>query len=84
MADFLSPITASTGFGGTISGFQNPPVGVEGVIARPQFQSNNYVSGVSGWAIFQDGNAEFNDLTIRGTFFGTDYIIDTAGIFFYG
>lgn len=30
-------------------------------------QSNNYVAGVSGWAIFGDGTAEFNDVTIRGS-----------------
>ncbi|MGI0135322.1 MAG: hypothetical protein ACREBW_10245, partial [Candidatus Micrarchaeaceae archaeon] len=45
-------------------GFQNPPVGGQGVIARPQFQSINYVPGVSGWAIFRDGNAEFRSIIV--------------------
>lgn len=46
-------------------------------------ESPNYVPGVSGWGIFGDGSAEFNNLTIRGTFNGTDFVINTAGIFFY-
>lgn len=29
-------------------------------------KSNNYVAGESGWAIFGDGTAEFNDVRIRG------------------
>lgn len=73
----------TSGFGGGTSGFRNPPVTVDGVIARPQFESNNYVPGVSGWAIYQNGDAEFNDLTIRGQFVGTDFIINSDGIFFY-
>src|SRR5690242_15596754 len=37
-----------------------------GQLALPMMQSPNYVPGVSGWAIAQDGSAEFNDVTIRG------------------
>jgi hypothetical protein len=60
----------------------NPVVG--GTVLRiPAIQSPNYVPGVSGWIIKIDGSAEFNNLTIRGTFSGTDFIINTAGIFFY-
>jgi hypothetical protein len=33
----------------------------------PAIQSANFVSGSSGWAIFQNGNAEFNGATFRGT-----------------
>lgn len=44
----------------------NPIVG--GVILRiPAIQSPNYVPGVSGWAIFQNGSVEFNNGTFRGT-----------------
>lgn len=46
-------------------------------------QSPDYVPGVSGWSIFGDGSAEFNNLDIRGTFTGSDFVVDTAGIFFY-
>lgn len=57
-------------------GFQNPPVGAAGVITRPVFKSDNYVPGVSGWAIFKNGNAEFNAL-------GGSFQINANGVFFY-
>ena len=45
----------------------NPIVG--GITLRiPAIQSPDYVAGVSGWSIFIDGTAEFNNVTIRGTF----------------
>jgi len=61
---------------------------LQGTIARPQYQSQNYVPGVSGWAIFKNGNVEFNSGTFRGTvtagqFTGADFIINSAGAFFY-
>src|SRR5439155_2619013 len=43
----------------------NPIVGGT-VLRRPAIQSPNYVAGTSGWAIFADGTAEFNGVTIRG------------------
>jgi Right handed beta helix region len=46
-------------------------------------RSPNYVTGVSGWTINQDGSAEFNNLTIRGTFKGTNFEINSNGAFFY-
>jgi hypothetical protein len=61
---------------------ENPVVGGT-VLRRQAIQSPDYVPGVSGWTINQDGSAEFNDLTIRGTFMGTDFVINTAGAFFY-
>jgi len=36
-----------------------------------------------GWAIFQDGSADFNNLTIRGTFTGNNFVINNSGEFFY-
>lgn len=59
------------------------------VLMRPAIQSPDYVAGVSGWAIRQDGTVEFNSGTFRGTitagtFAGLDFVIDQAGIFFYG
>lgn len=35
-------------------------------------QSNNYVSGSSGWHINKDGNAQFNNVTVRGTVYATN------------
>jgi hypothetical protein len=57
-------------------GFQNPPVGAQGTITRPVFKSDNWVSGTSGWAIFKNGNAEFNAL-------GGSFQVTGQGIFFY-
>lgn len=57
-------------------GFQNPPVGAQGTIARPVFKSENYVPGSQGWAIFKNGNAEFNAL-------GGSFQITGQGVFFY-
>jgi hypothetical protein len=35
-------------------------------LAIAQIQSPGFVTGVTGWCIFQNGNAEFNNVTIRG------------------
>lgn len=37
------------------------------VLRTPAIQSPDYVPGVSGWIIRQDGSAEFNDGTFRGS-----------------
>src|SRR5260370_8988036 len=57
-------------------------------LARAAIQSPDYVPGVSGWSIFQNGDVEFNSGTFRGTlaaatFIGNDFIINTSGAFFY-
>ena len=67
---------------GQSGGFSNPVFGGN-VLIRPAVKSPNYQAGVQGWQIARDGSAEFNNLTIRGTFYGTDYIISSAGIFLY-
>jgi hypothetical protein len=46
-------------------------------------RSPNYVAGTSGWIINRAGNAEFNDLVLRGMFAGDDYVVSEAGIFYY-
>lgn len=63
--------------------FGNPVVGGI-VLVRPAIQSPGYVAGVSGWTVRIDGSAEFNNLTIRGTFAGSDFVVNSAGIFLYG
>lgn len=60
----------------------NPVVGST-ILRRPAIQSPNFVTGTSGWTVNADGSAEFNNLTIRGTFQGTDFTINTSGAFFY-
>lgn len=64
-------------------GFVNPILGGGGALVRPAIKSPDYVAGVSGWTINRAGDAEFNDLALRGTFNGLNYVISEAGIFFY-
>ncbi len=54
-----------------------------GSLAIPSVRSPNFVTGVSGWTINKDGSAQFNNVTIRGTLTGPDYIIDSTGAFYY-
>jgi hypothetical protein len=68
---------------GSSGGFSNPVFGGNGTLIRPAAQSPNYVAGSTGWSIMRDGSAEFNNLVIRGTFQGTDFIINSYGIFLY-
>ncbi|MEQ6277158.1 TipJ family phage tail tip protein [Kluyvera huaxiensis] len=35
-------------------------------------RSNNWIPGEAGWNIDKNGDAEFNNMTIRGTIYGTD------------
>lgn len=63
--------------------FSNPITGGQGALIRPAIKSPDYDPGVSGWSINRDGSAEFNNLTVRGTFNGTDYVVSEDGIFFY-
>ena len=44
--------------------FSNPLISSGGQLIRKSIQSPNYVPGVSGWAIKQDGSAEFQNVTL--------------------
>lgn len=48
---------------GTITGKEITVAGGAAGVIR----SDNFASGVDGWAIFGDGSAEFNDVVVRGT-----------------
>lgn len=72
------PLPAGAG-----SGFSNPLVGGGGGLVYPSIHSPDFVQSISGWTINKDGSAEFNDLTIRGTFQGLDFLINASGFFFY-
>lgn len=63
--------------------FNDPVVGGQGALIRQWIKSPDYVPGVSGWQIARDGSAEFNNLVIRGTFFGLNFEINQSGAFFY-
>lgn len=63
--------------------FANRIIGGGGALVYPAIKSRNFVAHVSGWSINKDGTAEFNNLTIRGVFAGTNFIINTNGLFAY-
>ena len=64
-------------------GFANTVIGGAAALIRAAIKSPNYVAGSLGWSVNKDGSAEFNSLTVRGTFQGTDYVINPNGVFFY-
>lgn len=66
-----------------MSGFQHDIAGGSGNLIITALQSPNFVDSVSGWQIAKDGSAEFNNLEIRGTFNGQDFILNANGFFFY-
>lgn len=70
----------------TISGGMSTFLGLtggNGSLVLPSVFSPNYVPGVSGWSIKKDGSSEFSNVTVRGTFAGTDYIINANGEYRY-
>lgn len=52
------------------------------VLVRTAIQSEDYVTGVSGWAIFRNGNVEFNNGTFRGSLVagGGNVIVNSGGV----
>ena len=66
-----------------MSGFANSVLGGASTLIRKAIKSPNFVTTVSGWTINKDGSAEFNNLTIRGSFQGTLFVINSSGAFFY-
>jgi hypothetical protein len=66
-----------------MSGFRNPIIGGGGALIYPGIHSPGYLPATSGWTINKDGSAEFSGLTLRGTFVGTNYVINSSGLFFY-
>lgn len=68
--------------------FGNPIVGANDTLIRNAIQSENFVTGVSGWRITKIGNAEFNSITIRdrieiGPATGPQVIVDSTPTFGY-
>ena len=59
-----------TGASGTFSGSLSSTSGSIGgiTISAGGLQSTNYVNGASGWAIAPNGQAQFNQIVIRGSF----------------
>lgn len=76
-----SPVNVATIMGG-MSNFRGLTV-ANGSLVLPSIHSPGYIPGSAGWSINSDNSAEFNDLVLRGTFFGTDYVISPNGEFYY-
>jgi hypothetical protein len=67
-----------------IGSFDNPITGIDGELVINQIKSSNFtLSPLDGWAVLKNGNAYFANITITGKFMGTDFIIDSDGIFLY-
>jgi hypothetical protein len=64
--------------------FKNTIIGGQAALIRAAERSPNFVTGSAGWQISKDGTAEFNNMTVRGSFTGSDFIINQAGLFIYG
>ena len=52
---------------GAGAGFPDAFAGNQGAMLLSQLISQGYVPGASGWAIFRNGNVEFNNGIFRGT-----------------
>lgn len=61
----------------------DPPIVAGTTLVRDAIQSQNYTPNTAGWIVEADGDAEFNNLTFRGTFRGNEIIINADGIFLY-
>jgi hypothetical protein len=48
------------------------------VVQNGEAKSGNYAPGSTGWHLDHAGNAEFNDLTIRGGIIGNDALADPS------
>jgi hypothetical protein len=66
-----------------MSGFQQDVAGGNGNLIATSLQSPNYVAGVSGWQVTKTGDAEFNNVLVRGEFYGTSFFLNDSGVFFY-
>lgn len=44
----------------------DPIAAGDGSLVYPALKSPNYLAGIAGWKIDRDGNAEFNDIDVRG------------------
>ena len=64
-------------------GFSNEIVGGAAALIRAAIKSPEFVHLVQGWTINKDGSAEFDNLIVRGTFSGLDFILNAAGMFIY-
>lgn len=75
MADATRPFTR-TFFGDTPD---DPPFMLGDRMAIHALKSINYVAGSTGWRISNEGDVEFNDITLRGTLQSDNFVAGTSG-----
>jgi hypothetical protein len=64
--------------------FSNSLTGQQGSLVRAQIKSPNFnLAQLIGWAILKNGNAYFNNVNLTGTFTGTNYVLNSNGLFLY-
>jgi hypothetical protein len=82
---YAAPDDNTTGLIVSASGgsFAHDIAGGNGNLIITSLQSPNFESGISGWQISKNGNAQFNSLIIRGIFLGFNFELTPAGLFFY-
>lgn len=68
-----------------MSGFASPVVSAIGEVIRDEIMSDNFVMGVSGWAILKNGNAYFYNITAEGNITSSAVVVEgaTGGVFIY-
>lgn len=60
-------LTGSFGDNSSGGGFPDAFAGNQGIMLTQALESENFVSGVSGWQILRNGNAQFNNGVFRGS-----------------
>jgi hypothetical protein len=82
---FVNNATANLYLKDTSTGFQSGSTTIVTPQSGNSFRNTSFSSGISGWNINDIGNAEFNDLLVRGTLIATVFKINeisaTAGTF---
>lgn len=66
------------------AGWSNPIAAGDGSLVYPALKSPNFVTGVSGWCIFRNGNVEFAAGTFRGSVVVGVTTIDAFGVHVVG
>lgn len=61
-------------------GYSNPVVGAGGDLIRAAIRSLGYKLGLVGWTINQDGTAEFNNVTARGSITASELDVGPGNI----
>lgn len=81
-ATFTGVVIPFDQIGASSIDWNDPIAAGDGSLVYPQIKSPDYQTGVSGWAIFRNGNVEFNNATVRGEVIagGGNVVLDLHGV----